>query len=586
MLPCVSLGFGGRLHIIEGGRVVNTNLTFVKSPSNTQPIGPWFAGAGTGANYMEILFGGINSIMPGALSNHKPCAFYYGDLYTTLHTISEAPRVFLTKFDGSGVFKHGGFTGTNGYAANWRNGRGTQLISPSGTLDIGFQSCAHIVHNGVLFVLGATPLITFPITEWTNMGWVGPTIANGTDQTDRRRRRRYGGFVISKNEKQGTVDKRILQPLPELANATTQEDTHACDAISFSNDIYFTSHIDLLRYPGGSGIPELIESTVNIPSPKCFEIYPSGGFSNGDPVFDPTTNHADLLMLSSSGVLKSIIFRTNESPSGTRTLIDLGLLVQDAGTLIKDVRTGTMLSRVTSSTAEPPRSCFLKTFNSKLNAFFPSATSGYYHFQCEGDPRDSNNWTNVTNDMFEDVRRFDGDLYGFHDNFRDVLYVMHISKSEYGLFGTVGGQNGAGGMHLSELNKNNEWREIYRGVSAEPSVGLIPYNFIGPYSQAPSGSNPQVIASTDYALLTYKLYSPYPRTVNVDIEYTINKGITWHTAKRFKSYDTATLLGEGKTNLSASFFGQEHTFYWDYINDIGFNNVKEAKLRIRVKLVR
>ena len=102
----------------------------------------------------------------------------------------------------------------------------------------------------------------------------------------------------------------------------------------------------------------------------------------------------------------------------------------------------------------------------------------------------------------------------------------------------------------------------------------------------PSGSNPQVIASTDYALLSYELYSAYPTNVNVNIEYTINKGVSWNEASQFKSYSTGVLLGEGKENLSASFHGNTHTFYWNYVKDIGFNNLKEAKLRIISRVVR
>jgi hypothetical protein len=585
MLPTVSLGFGGRLHIFDGAKVTNANLTFVSDSSFNDPIGPWRSNLGAGNNWVQLLFGGESSIFPGGFGNHKPCVFYFGDLYSTINFISEDPDVYIVKFDGSGIHKHGG---DSGYASAWRNGRGTELQSPSGGQSIAFQSCSHLIHNSNLFILGASPRLTFPIASWANMDWQGPTQVNGADQTDRRRRRRYGGFAISKKEKQGKDFKLVMQATEFSPAALTQEDTQACDAISYSNDIFFTSHCDLVRYPGGSGIPHLVEETINIPSAKCLEIYPSGGFNaNGDPVLDRLTQKPDLLMLTSSGVLKSVIFPSGigSVPSGTTTLFDLGSLVTDINGA-KQIRIGNQLQRVSSVTLEPTRSCYLKSFNNKLNAFISSPASGYYHFQCDGDPRVTDNWSNLSQQMPDDFRRFDGDMYAYHDTFRNALFVMHVSKSEVGIWGTAGAQNGAGGVLIAELNTDNNWRQIYTGMSAEPSIGLIPYNNLGVYAQAPSGNNPQIIPSTDYALLEYKLYSPFPRTVNVDIEYTIDKGVTWQSARRFKTYDTKTLLGDSKENLSASFFGDLHTFYWDYIKDIGFNNVQEAKLRIRVKEVR
>ena len=79
------------------------------------------------------------------------------------------------------------------------------------------------------------------------------------------------------------------------------------------------------------------------------------------------------------------------------------------------------------------------------------------------------------------------------------------------------------------------------------------------------------------------VYAPAPTIVDVDIEYSINRGITWNTARRFKAYDTGLRLGDPIVGLTASFFGDQHTFYWDHVNDIGLNNVNEAKLRVRVR---
>lgn len=582
MIKSVSVGFGSKLHIMNGGSMKTVNLTFVSDPTSNNPIGPYQAAGGAGGNnWIELLHGGTNSIMPGAYSNHKPAAWYFGDLYFTSYKVSEDADIYILRWDGSGIYKNGGFTGTNGYAANWRNGRGTQLLSPSGAHNISCNSLGHIVHNGILFMLGPVCNLTiaggdsFQSRDWDIL----TDRTNGADISDRRRRRRYISFGIDKRDKIGGKDHKFIGPATEfLPIAAKQDDTHCCDIISYGDDLIFASYCDLVEFPGGSGTPRLIESTTDVPSSKCLVLYPSGGFVGGDPQFSPGTEQPDVLLLTGSGVIKKINFPSGVA-SGTTTMIDLTDFIGS------NVRTSDSLARVTSSTEEPQRSCYIQHFNNQLHAFFSSSTSGYHYMRCDGDTRDSENWTVLTNSLPDDLRRWDGDLYGFHDPFRNALYVMHCAKSEYGVWGEIGGQKGAGGIAIYELNTDFNWRNIYRGACSEPPVGLIPYNNLGVYATVASGSNPQVISSTDYALLTYKLHSIYPSLLNVDIEYSIDNGLTWQDARRFRSYE-GQFLGDGKENLQADFFGVEHTFYWAHINQLDINNVKQAILRIIPKVVR
>lgn len=586
MLPCVSLGWGTRLHLIQGAKVTNVNLTFINDSTEVYPRGSWAAdNTSADSNYYGGLFGGRNTILPGGFANHKPGAFYAGNFYFTGHLAENDPKVYIAKWDGSGIFKHGGFTGGAGYDANWRNGRGTQLISPSGTsIDISRNSVGHIVHNGVLFMLGASAqFITngSTWTPWINMGW-GASVASG-DIPSSRLRRKYDILAIDKRSKSGKETKIAVPTFEFFPNALTQEDTNTCDVISAKNDIIYANYIDVLRFPGGSGHPQLIESNLQKPSSKCFEYFPASGFDTDGSILGNT----ELMMLEGSGLLIAIHFPNGigSAASGTRTIIDLGDLVTD---VLGDklVRTFGVLARVDSTTDEPQRSCFLKSFNNQLHAFFPSQASGYYHLVCTGSPAVEGNWSNRTALAPIDFKSFDGDIYGYRDFYRNTLYIMHCSKSEIGLWGTLGGQKGAGGVVIKRLGTNLEWNDIYSGVWAEPPIGLIPYNNIGVYGIIGSGQNPEVIPSTDYALIDYTLNSAFSYTVNITVEYTVDNGITWNTARRFRDRTTGNYLGDSTQNLQSSFFGNAYTFYWDYVGDLGFNSQKNCTVRITPFIVR
>jgi len=273
---------------------------------------------------------------------------------------------------------------------------------------------------------------------------------------------------------------------------------------------------------------------------------------------------------------------------GTRSLIDLGQFVSDFNG--PKVRTGGFRGRMNSAGfQEPSRSCLLRKFDNKLHAFFISSTSGYYHFVCDGNPRNVNDWEDRTAFVPVEAKLFDGDIFGYTDDHFGTLNVAHIAKANAGAFGMVAGDRGAGGWSVYSIDTDLIWSRVARGAGSSPPCGLIPYDPAGISVQAPSGitsSNPQVIASTDYALLTYDLFvgrAPN-RLVNIDIDFSINDGVTWNTAKQFKDHATGIPLGEGKTNLEASPGGTQHEFFWAHVADVGFNVQNRARLRIRPKL--
>jgi hypothetical protein len=336
-------------------------------------------------------------------------------------------------------------------------------------------------------------------------------------------------------------------------------------------------------------MPELIRSDGRDYSSKSFVVYPSGGVEE-----DGAANESqELLQLASSGLIRRVRFPNSPSgiPSGfigdpMDPVVDIAALFLSDANGNKAVRTNGLRARLQGlgTTGEPERSCALTIFNRELHAFFISDTSGYHHFTCNGDARDFSNWTNRTANLPVEIRSFDGNIYSFRDDFRGSLYILHSPKSEIGWIGTQAGQRGSGGWIVYEYNTNRVWREISVGGADGDTVGLIPYNVErNVYSAIPSGSI-QVIPSTDYALVSYKLYHNESIPLNVDIEYSIDNGVTWNDTRRFRDYNTGNRLGEGKIGLSSSPFGTSHEFFWDYVSDVGFNSGESVNIRIRPRI--
>lgn len=620
MRPCISVGYGGCLQFINspmGPRVVSQDLTNAIDTAG-EVINEYNATltAGVDSNYWESLFGGPMSMLP-MNTPHKPAAFYFGHLYFYKHDVSIGNGHFLLRFDGSGIFSQEGSSDFNNKSLS---GRGTEFLSPSGsTLIAGGPMCV-LPHNGSIFWVGSTfdrnfdtelsPYVTQ--LDWDTGPNDGLTQTGDDDGNAIPRRRAYCSYFITKQDKDskehrgfGKLALRYKRTGPS-GLTTSYEDLNACDAISWGDDIIYANNVDIVQYPGGSGMPRLIELTNN-PSSKSLEAHPSGGFLNGSSVGD-----TQLMVLYGSGVVRKVNFQGDPEynsngrpfgadiftdvqeqasglPFGTKSLVNLGLLVSDS--VGPKVRTGGALGRVGSTSENPDRTCLLKTHNDRLHAFFISKASGYYHFTCEGDPRTLDNWTDRTTSLPNDLRIRDGNIYGFRDDEFGTLNILHVAYSNIGAFGTQGGNTGAGGWTLYQLNHNLQWTTLYHGASNGPPCGLIPYNPESVYSQIPSGinaGNPVATASTDYVQIEYRLFSPRKpnRFANVKIEYTTNNGLSWNTARRFRDYSDGSLLGEGLTDLEASPSGTPHTFYWAHVSDLGFNFNKAVKVRVVPTFVR
>lgn len=565
MLPAATIGQGGQIYYIIGARAIPANLQWMVVGDNNTPIytvqGAAHANTSS-TDFNKRFFGGTNSYWPASYANHRACIFYKNKLYYSANKIEGNGELYLARFDGSGILSY------SDLGQSWKSGKGSEFLSPSGNSALLMRSSdsAFVEHNGNLIIVSATwgnPANEWDDTEW---GWfVGS--AGGSEQKDRV----YRTFVINENDERIMSDAYSFSP-----DADFRDDNHMCDAISFQDDIYFGTWVDIGKIQGGSGNITLAESTPTLKSAKSFAIYPNGGYSNGTPI-----NGAGLFCLSSSGVLKKV------SPSGTdgvKRVVDLSDINDDLRNGIFTARYGSW-TRNKHSTQEPPRAPLLLNFNNNLHAFLPTAASGFRHFVCSGNPSGISSWSENTTSMPTNFQYWDGNMFGYIDENRNKMVVAHYTMSEIGMFGHQGAQKSAGGINISEYNTDGVWTDIYVGGVGFVPRSLIPYNNVGPDVVVPSGSNPKVYKCSDYAVIEYTLYDHYGRDCNAKIEYSVNEGVTWSQARRFKSY-SGTLLGSGTTNLPTSHFGTTYDFYWDYVNDVGFNSIKTCIIRITPRLAR
>lgn len=575
MRPAVSLTFGGRIYNIQGCRLTALNNTLEVNTSASAPAGGYNPHGVTTHDMWVWHWGGDNSYWPEAYANHKPAAWYHGWLYQ--HGIKcDYIDGFITfhRFDGSGIYKQ---QGSAFYNTAWANGRGTQILSPSGAgvqSEVRAHELAWVEHNGVLFAVGCVPTVALNLATSTwvkKMGWHFKTGAPA-GSVNNMRNRAYGSFYFNYEQSTKKLRKGAATIIKFKPFSPYAQWLHACDAISFKDDIYYANWVDIIRFPGGSGVPQLIESASgSYPIAKCFCPFPASGYINSIPQGDNT-----LFMLTGSGALKTI----GTSDHKVRTVYDLKYIRND-------VRPYSNVERVQHATREPGRSALLLNFNNKLEAFIISATSGYRHFQCDGNPASVSGWSDKTQLLPDDFRRWDGNLFGFVDDVRNKMYIAHVSMSEVGLCGHLGGQKSAGGITVYERSQIDDWTLVHTSMPGEVSRGLIPYNHLGPQATMPSGSSATIYSASDYAIINYALYDHYSRPVDVIVQYSTNDGLTWHNARRFRSYDPSTgFMGHALTGLSTSPVGSAHTFYWDYVNDVGYGVSDECKIRIIPKLTR
>jgi len=123
---------------------------------------------------------------------------------------------------------------------------------------------------------------------------------------------------------------------------------------------------------------------------------------------------------------------------------------------------------------------------------------------------------------------------------------------------------------LKEGNTKGEYAgiflsNVYFTFSPKSDTTVTPYFFV----------------CNDFATIDYKLFHEDKSTASVKIEYSLDDGCTWDECIRKKDYRTQQLLGEPKDNISASPSGEWHTFYWDFVGDLGYN-INESNCRIRI----
>ena len=573
--PSVSQGYGGQLYLHRGGQLdlVNRSLEAHADPALTEYVGMLNVDTASVADFHRSAFGGENSWFPGSYANHKPAAFLArGRLIQALNRIQDSDsRLYIGGWDGSGLFFN---RGGQFQSVPWKSGKGWDALSPSGTLQtVKSRDHALLNHNGIVFGFGAHgESDTAPATsQWPNkLGWTFDFSTVGLLNASEPRRT-YRVFSISDR------DDRIMGPVTRiLPNALSKEHLNSCDAVSLGDDVYYANWIDVLRFPGASGAPQLMYSDVINPLAKSFGFWPSGGYQAGEPV-----GEIRLLVLEGDGKL----WRLKAPASGRELLVDLTEIRADEAGRPKD----NFFARINSTSDEPGRPPLLLTFDGELHAFAITESSGYMHFACAGNPSGTGGWSDRTDDLPPDLQSKDGCVYGFVDEFRQRINLLQVSYSKFGIYGAMGGgQNCGGGFWLRTLDANGDWLEVDRGNVGLPMRGLVPYQNLGPWALTPSGGNPEVFKCSDYTLLSYKLFDQEVRRVDVEVEFSVDRGITWSPARRFRDYTTGQALGSGVSDLATAPppTGEAYTFYWDHVNDVGFNNALPALLRVRPKVRR
>jgi len=576
MVPAVIQGWGNQMYLVRGGQIEigGKSLYIDDGPlAAVVPFGQVDRNLTILSDFNHSMFGGHNSWYAAGYANHRSMAFLgkFRLISTPNFAQDNSRRLYVVGFDGSGIFfNKGGIFESRDYRA----GPGFEILSPSGNQLLSSHDMAVINHNDHVFMIGAHTAPDGGVGQWKDatFGWTyedgKDNILTGNDNDNRRTYR-----VASINRK---TDVRIMGlaqiPVHPITGATTGATTNnqfhlqPCDLIAIDDDLYYANWVDILRFPGASGIPTQVQNTDSAPRARSFELFPTSGYNNGESV-----GPRRLYVLQSDAQLRHV------TASGADLFVDLSTIKADMTARATD-----NFARSSSVTDEPGRTPLLINFNNELHAFVTSATSGYTHFTCNGNPSGTSNWTDRTNEMFPDMKRVDGCVYGFADEVTQKMYVLHVSYSAYGHFGMCGGGQGCGGgMWLYQYDVNRKWQEMWRGGIGLPPRGLIPYQPSGPFGTAVSGTNTQVVKCSDYAILSYDLFDQTARPVDVNIEFTIDQGLTWRTARRFKSYVDGQPLGSGVSNLPTSPDGVSYTFFWDFVNDVDFSTARDAQLRIR-----
>ncbi|MCK5610109.1 hypothetical protein KAR91_50010 [Candidatus Pacearchaeota archaeon] len=121
-----------------------------------------------------------------------------------------------------------------------------------------------------------------------------------------------------------------------------------------------------------------------------------------------------------------------------------------------------------------------------------------------------------------------------------------------------------GGTLVLELNKASGWRTINHVRDSKQLNGLVPIDLYDPEVIIPSGSqlapNPSHDPINKRMTVEYEVFDwPFWRTINVEVQYSTDDGITWNDIRTIKNISTGN-----QTIDPSGVLGNSHTFVWDY----------------------
>jgi hypothetical protein len=343
------------------------------------------------------------------------------------------------------------------------------------------------------------------------------------------------------------------------------------DAIQHEGRVYVANACDVICW-SGSGIQyDLTEplfevfyrtdQNFNRPTPKWF-----------------TKFEGDLYMYEASGVLSRITPRSGTTAPTKQNVVNFSYLGSMHGGGIH-AREHT-IERATKATLFP--------YKDKLHVIMGGG-SGTFHVHSE----DASVWTNASSGLPTIMRNSQGNVYHYHDEANDYIYVLYVQMCQGGVLGvTTMGTDVANVAHLYRFD-GATWTTIgwYPMPMMGGAGGFIGYDPTGPQIHYPSGAEfynqegvtnaPEIWKCKDYAIVDYYLFDKESRKYDVAIEYSTDDGETWAACSQKKDYGTQQLLGEGKVGLTSAPSGLKHSFYWDFVNALGYN-VEYEHMRIRI----
>jgi hypothetical protein len=340
------------------------------------------------------------------------------------------------------------------------------------------------------------------------------------------------------------------------------------DIVEFQDWLYACNACHLVRFGSGVENFQILYNTGDNPHTTCprwlekFE--------------------GNLYMLEASGVVSRV---TASGDDVTITAL-ADLSYKDPG----NIRRGGIHAREWGS--ERATKDEIVSYNNKLHVFLGMG-SGLHHFAGSGD---MSLWTDYTEDLPDLFRTEQGNIYTTEDLHDGKLYVLWVNMSLQGFLGISSfGDRPANMAHLYSYNGTVWSKHAWFPIPAlYPCGGFTGFDYQGPHVFLPSGVDypiggsgdsightPVVYKCKDYAVVDFQLIDELSRNIDVEIEYSIDDGCTWATCKRFKDYQTLQPLGEGLTALNSSPSGEWHNFYWDFVNNVGYNvDYPYTKLRI------